>query len=247
MKLALITDIHANREAFEAVLDHAARQGAQRYALLGDFVGYGADPGWVVDRVREMVARGAIAVMGNHDSAVVQGPMPTMVAQARQVVAWTREHVSGVQLQFLADLPMMAADLGCLFVHANAFLPAQWGYVIGRMDAVKSLNMTDCRYIFCGHVHEPKLFHLSSTGKAGEFVPTAGVPIPLSPQRQWLAIPGSAGQPRDGNPAACYAIFEVETATLTYHRVPYDVEAAGAKIRAAGLPQRLAERLDDGH
>jgi predicted phosphodiesterase len=247
MKLALITDIHANREAFEAVLDHAARQGAQRYALLGDFVGYGADPGWVVDRVSEMVARGAIAVMGNHDSAVVQGPMPTMVAQARQVVAWTREHVSGAQLQFLADLPMMATDLGCLFVHANAFLPAQWGYVIGRMDAVKSLNMTDCRYTFCGHVHEPKLFHLSSTGKAGEFVPTAGVPIPLSPQRQWLAIPGSAGQPRDGNPAACYAIFEVETATLTYHRVPYDVEATGAKIRAAGLPQRLAERLDDGH
>ena len=246
MKLALITDIHANREAFEAVLDHAARQGALRYALLGDFVGYGADPGWVVDRVREMVASGAIAVMGNHDSAVVQGPMPTMVAQARQVVAWTREHVSEAQLQFLADLPMMATDLGCLFVHANAFLPAQWGYVIGRMDAVKSLNMTDCRYTFCGHVHEPKLFHLSSTGKAGEFVPTAGVPIPLSPQRQWLAIPGSAGQPRDGNPAACYAIFEVETATLTYHRVPYDVEAAGAKIRAAGLPQRLAERLDDG-
>jgi predicted phosphodiesterase len=247
MKLALITDIHANREALEAVLEHAAGQGAQRYALLGDFVGYGADPGWVVDRVREMVAGGALAVMGNHDSAVVQGPMPTMVAQARQVVAWTREHLSTSQIQFLADLPMMESDLGCLFVHANAFLPAQWGYVIGRMDAVKSLNMTDCRYTFCGHVHEPKLFHLSSTGKAGEFVPTAGVPIPLSPQRQWLAIPGSAGQPRDGNPAACYAIFEIETATLTYHRVPYDVEAAGAKIRAVGLPQRLAQRLDDGH
>jgi predicted phosphodiesterase len=247
MKLALITDIHANREALEAVLDHAARQGAQRYALLGDFVGYGADPGWVVDRVRDMVADGALAVMGNHDSAVVQGPMPSMVAPARLVVAWTREHLDVSQIQFLANLPMMASDLGCLFVHANAFLPAQWGYVIGRMDAVKSLNMTDCRYTFCGHVHEPKLFHLSNTGKAGEFVPTAGVPIPLSPQRQWLAIPGSAGQPRDGNPAACYAVFDVETATLTYFRVPYDVEAAGAKIRAAGLPQRLAERLDDGH
>ena len=247
MKLALITDIHANREALEAVLDHAARQGAQRYALLGDFVGYGADPGWVVDRLQEMVAGGALAVMGNHDAAVVQGPMPTMVAHARQVVAWTREHLSESQIQFLADLPMTATDLGCLFVHANAFLPSQWGYVTGRMDAVKSLNMTDCRYTFCGHVHEPKLFHLTGTGKAGEFVPSAGVPIPLSPQRQWLAIPGSAGQPRDGNPAACYAVFEIETATLTYHRVPYDVETAGAKIKAAGLPQRLAERLDDGH
>ncbi|MFM8901634.1 MAG: metallophosphoesterase family protein [Burkholderiales bacterium] len=247
MKLALITDIHANREALEAVLAHAAQQGTQRYALLGDFVGYGADPAWVVDRVREMVADGALAVMGNHDAAVVQGPMPSMVAQARQVVAWTRERLNPEQVQFLAELPMTASDLGCLFVHANAFLPAQWGYVLSRNDAVKSLNMTDCRYTFCGHVHEPKLFHLSSTGKAGEFVPSPGVPIPLSPQRQWLAIPGSAGQPRDGNPAACYAMFDITTATLTYHRVPYDVESAGAKIRAAGLPQRLAERLDDGH
>lgn len=247
MKLALITDIHANREALEAVLAHAAQQGTQRYALLGDFVGYGADPAWVVDRVREMVADGALAVMGNHDAAVVQGPMPSMVAQARQVVAWTRERLAPTQIQFLAELPMTASNLGCLFVHANAFLPAQWGYVLSRNDAVKSLNMTDCRYTFCGHVHEPKLFHLSSTGKAGEFVPSPGVPIPLSPQRQWLAIPGSAGQPRDGNPAACYAMFDITTATLTYHRVPYDVESAGAKIRAAGLPQRLAERLDDGH
>jgi predicted phosphodiesterase len=247
MKLALITDIHANREAFEAVLEHAARQGAQRYALLGDFVGYGADPGWVVDRVQEMVAGGALAVMGNHDFAVLQGPMPTMVAQAREVVAWTRAHLNVAQIQFLADLPMMVHELGCLFVHANAFLPHQWGYVLSPMDAVRSLNMTDCSYTFCGHVHEPKLFHLSSTGKAGEFVPTAGVPIPLSPQRQWLGIPGSAGQPRDGNPAACYAVFDIDAATLTYHRVPYDVEAAGAKIKAAGLPQRLAQRLDDGH
>jgi diadenosine tetraphosphatase ApaH/serine/threonine PP2A family protein phosphatase len=247
MKLALITDIHANREALEAVLAHAVSQGTQRYALLGDFVGYGADPGWVVDRVRDMVGNGALAVMGNHDAAVVQGPMPNMVTQARQVVAWTREHLTVAQIQFLADLPMVATDLGCLFVHANAFLPAQWGYVLNRTDAVKSLNMTDCRYTFCGHVHEPKLFHLSGTGKAGEFVPSAGVPIALSSQRQWLAIPGSAGQPRDGNPAACYAVFDVETATLTYHRVPYDVETAGAKIKAAGLPQRLAERLDDGH
>lgn len=247
MKLAVITDIHANREALEAVLTHASQQGAQRYALLGDFVGYGADPGWVVDRVGELVSDGAVAVMGNHDAAVVQGPMPSMVEQARQVVGWTRERLNPAQIQFLADLPMMVNDLGCLFVHANAFLPAQWGYVLSRNDAVKSLNMTDCRYTFCGHVHEPKLFHLSGTGKAGEFVPSPGVPIPLSPQRQWLVIPGSAGQPRDGNPAACYANFDTDTATLTYHRVPYDVESAGAKIRAAGLPQRLAERLDDGH
>ena len=246
MKLALITDLHANREAVETVLAHAAAQGAQRYAFLGDFVGYGADPGWVVDRVREFADDGAVAVMGNHDSAVVRGPTPTMTSQARQVVGWTRDQLDESQLAFLAKLPMAVSEGDRLYVHANAFAPSEWAYVSGRMEAIRSLHATDCRYTFCGHVHEPRLFHLTSTGKAGDFVPVPGVEIALSPLRQWLAIPGAAGQPRDGNPAACYAMFETEAAVLTFHRVPYDHEAAGAKIRAAGLPQRLAERLVDG-
>ena len=96
-------------------------------------------------------------------------------------------------------------------------------------------------------MHEPMLYHLSGIGKAGEFKPQPGSMIPVPPHRQWLAIPGSVGQPRDSNPAACYAVFEDGgTATLTYHRVPYDHEAAAAKVRAAGLPQDLADRLSDG-
>ena len=134
----------------------------------------------------------------------------------------------------------------CLFVHANAFAPAAWHYVQTRLDAIRSLLATECRHTFCGHVHEPALYHLSATGKAGDFVPVPGVAIPLSPQRRWLAIPGSVGQPRDGNPAACYAMFDTDSASLTFHRVPYDVDTAGAKIRAAGLPEHLAERLSDG-
>lgn len=246
MLLALITDLHANRESVSAVMDHAKAQGAQRYAFLGDFVGYGADPGWVVDLVREHMARGAIAVMGNHDAAVVQGALPTMIPEARQVVEWTRERLDAEQLAFLATLPMSVADGERLFVHANAFAPKEWAYVLGRMEAVRSLQATSARFTFCGHVHDPKLFHLTATGKIGDFVPSAGMPIPLSEQRRWLVIPGSAGQPRDGNPAACYATFDTATATLTYFRVPYDTEAAGAKIRAAGLPQRLARRLEHG-
>jgi diadenosine tetraphosphatase ApaH/serine/threonine PP2A family protein phosphatase len=246
MKLALVTDLHANRDAVEAVMAHSVAQGAQRYAFLGDFVGYGAEPGWVVDFLIEHVNRGAVAVMGNHDSAVVKGPTPTMVPQAREVVEWTRKHLDDEQLAFLGQLPMSVRDEDRLYVHANAFAPDQWAYVVSRMEAIRSLHCTDSRFTFCGHVHEPKLFHLTSTGKAGEFVPVAGVPIPLSPQRQWLAIPGSAGQPRDGNPAAAYAMFDTATHTLTFHRVPYDHEAAAAKVRAAGLPERLAERLVDG-
>jgi diadenosine tetraphosphatase ApaH/serine/threonine PP2A family protein phosphatase len=112
---------------------------------------------------------------------------------------------------------------------------------------VRSLQATEARYTFCGHMHEPKLFNLSGTGKAGDFVPTPGVAIPVPPHRQWLVIPGSAGQPRDGNPAACYAMLDEAAGALTFHRVPYDHETAGAKIRAADLPQRLASRLEDGH
>ncbi len=246
MKLALVTDLHANRDAVEAVMAHSVAQGAQRYAFLGDFVGYGAEPGWVVDFVIEHVRLGAVAVMGNHDSAVVKGPTPTMVPQAREVVEWTRKHLDDEQLAFLEQLPMSVREDDRLYVHANAFAPDQWAYVVSRMEAIRSLHCTDSRFTFCGHVHEPKLFHLTQTGKAGEFVPVAGVPIPLSLQRQWLAIPGSVGQPRDGNPAAAYAMFDTATHTLTFHRVPYDHEAAAAKVRAAGLPERLAERLVDG-
>lgn len=246
MKIALITDLHANREAVEAVLAHAQSQAAARYALLGDFVGYGADPGWVVDKVRELVAQGAAAVMGNHDQAVVQGPLPTMIPEARHAVEWTRAQLSGAQLDFLASLPMTAGGGDRLYVHANAYAPGEWGYITGRMEAVRSLQATSARYTFCGHMHEPRLYHLTGTGKTGDFVPMAGTPIPLSHQRRWLVIPGSTGQPRDGNPAACYALFETDSATLTFHRVPYDVAGASAKIRQAGLPPRLADRLHHG-
>ena len=246
MKIALITDLHANREAVEAVLDHCLTQQVTDYALLGDFIGYGADPGWVVDRARELVAAGAVAVRGNHDEAVIRGGTPTMRPDARFVIDWTRAQLDESQIAFLDSLPLSAQRDDRLYVHANAFAPEGWEYIQGRMEAVRSLHATTCHYTFCGHMQEPRLYHLAMTGKAGEFVPTAGVPIPLPAHRQWLVIPGSAGQPRDGNPAACYATFEPELQQLTFHRVPYDHDGAGAKIEAAGLPQRLATRLGDG-
>ncbi|HSW02969.1 metallophosphoesterase family protein [Aquabacterium sp.] len=246
MKTAVITDLHANREAVESVLEHARAQGPHSWMLLGDFVGYGADPGWVVDTVREMVRNGAFAVQGNHDLAVVLGASPQMRPEPRFVIDWTRAQLTPAQIDFLASLPLTVQRGDQLFVHANAWAPAGWEYITGRMEAVRSLHATRSRYTFCGHMHEPRLFHLSGAGKAGDFVPTPGVPIPVPPHRQWLIIPGSAGQPRDGNPAACYAMFDDEAATITYHRVPYDHQAAGAKILAANLPQRLALRLEDG-
>jgi diadenosine tetraphosphatase ApaH/serine/threonine PP2A family protein phosphatase len=246
-KIALLADLHANREALESVLDHAAACGATDYVLLGDFVGYGADPAWVVDRVRRLVDGGALVVCGNHDEAVVNGSHPGMRADAKYVIDWTRDQLDRTQIEFLASLPMAAQQDDRLYVHANAWNPDGWEYILSRSEAMRSLHATSAAYTFCGHVHEPKLYHIAPTGKAGEFVPMPGVPIPVPAHRQWLVIPGSAGQPRDGNPAACYALFEPGPQVLTFQRVPYDTATAGAKIAAAGLPQRLADRLDEGH
>lgn len=244
MKTALISDLHANRQALDAVLAHAAKQDVDEYVLLGDYVGYGGDPAAVVDRVRELHADGAVAVVGNHDLAVAEGPRVGMVEDARVAIEWTRAQLDEAQLRFLSGLPMTAQRDDCLYVHANAFDPAGFGYVQGRLEAMRSLHATDCRYTFCGHMHEPMLYHLSGTGKAGDFKPAPGMPIPLLPNRQWLVIPGACGQPRDGNPAAGYAIFDHEREELTFQRVPYDVDAAIAALkRATGLPPALAERL----
>jgi diadenosine tetraphosphatase ApaH/serine/threonine PP2A family protein phosphatase len=246
MKTAILTDLHANREAVQAVLAHAARQGVHRYALLGDFVGYGADPGWVVDRVRELAMAGALVVQGNHDAATVQGSLPGMRPEPALVIEWTRSRLSPMQLQFLAELPLVRDDEESLFVHANAWAPEEWDYVQSRDDAVRSLQATAKRITFCGHMHEPQLYHLSPTGKSGQFLPTPEVPIPLLAPRHWLVVPGSAGQPRDGNPCACYATYDDACSLLSYWRVPYDIAGAAAKIIAAGLPPALAERLRHG-
>lgn len=246
MRIALLTDLHANREALTACLAHAQERDIQQYAFLGDLVGYGADPGWVVDTVMAFVAKGAIAVLGNHDQAAVHGARSQMHAEAAQAVDWTRAQLNPAQLDFLTQLPYTREQYGCLFVHASAAAPEQWEYITGAVEASRSMYATSCRVTFCGHVHEPALYNMSPTGKVSSFTPIGDSNIPLATTRQWLAIPGSVGQPRDGNPAACYAIFDAASHDLTFFRVPYDYDAAAEKIRRAGLPGRLAQRLLEG-
>lgn len=246
MLIAILTDIHANREALTACLAHAKERNAQRYAFLGDLVGYGADPAWVVDTVMEHVADGAIVVQGNHDVAVTQAPSKHMNAQAREVIEWTRSQLNATQLAFLDKLPLTQEMNNCLFVHATAAEPKSWEYITGVLEAIKSMHATRCRITFAGHVHEPALYNLSPTGKVSSFVPTGDSSIPLGTQRRWLVLPGSVGQPRDGNPAACYALYDDATHELIYFRVPYDYEAAADKIRKAGLPQSIGSRLELG-
>jgi diadenosine tetraphosphatase ApaH/serine/threonine PP2A family protein phosphatase len=246
MRLALIADIHANREALTSVLEHAQQLACDRHVFLGDFVGYGADPAWVVRCIQSHVARGAIAVKGNHDAGVAGIPGPHMVLAAREAVEWTRAQLGAGELQFLTELPLTMTQGDMLFVHANAFDPPRWAYVLSRADAMRSLRATDRTYTFCGHVHEPRLFHLGTADQCLDFVPSNDMPVPLPAHRRWLVLPGSAGQPRDGNPAACYASFDTVQRVLSFHRVPYDHDTTAAKIRAAGLRDMLATRLADG-
>ncbi|WP_141104220.1 metallophosphoesterase family protein, partial [Noviherbaspirillum denitrificans] len=194
MLIAILTDIHANREAMTACLAHARERNAQRYAFLGDLVGYGADPAWVVDTVMEHVARGAFAVQGNHDVAVTQAPSKHMNPAARAVVEWTRAQLNESQIQFLDKLPLTQEHNNLLFVHATAAEPKSWEYITGTLEAVKSMHATRARITFVGHVHEPALYNLSPTGKVSSFVPTGDSSIPLGTQRRWLVLPGSVGQ-----------------------------------------------------
>jgi diadenosine tetraphosphatase ApaH/serine/threonine PP2A family protein phosphatase len=246
MRLAILTDLHANLEALEAVLEHAKRQGVEQLAFLGDLVGYGADPGPVVDRVQAAVAAGALAIKGNHDEATTEGAPAAMRADAARAVAWTREHLAPEQLAFLAALPLTLERGARLFVHARADYPAQWIYVLSAVDAERSFAATEARQIFSGHTHIPALYHLAADRSVGAFHPVPGTPIKLTAFHRWLVIPGSVGQPRDGNPAACYAILDDVADILVYHRVPYDAERAARKIRAAGLPGDLGARLELG-
>lgn len=242
MRIALLSDVHANREALSACLAHAQACSVDRHIFLGDYVGYGADPGWAVDTVAAHIEAGAIAVLGNHDAAVV-GSDADMNDTARAAIAWTRTQLTPQQCDFLRGLPLSASEVDSLFVHASAWAPEAWDYVTDVRAASRSFGATQQHATFCGHVHVPEIYHLSGTGKIASFTPIAGTAIPLTPQRRWLAILGAVGQPRDGIPAASYAILDEERAALTYMRVPYDAAGAAAKVRAAGLPAVLSLRL----
>jgi diadenosine tetraphosphatase ApaH/serine/threonine PP2A family protein phosphatase len=242
MRVALFADIHANRHAFAACLAQARELGAERTVLLGDYVGYGADPTWSVATVMQLVAGGALAVRGNHDNAVINS-REQMNAAAQVAIEWTRAELGDTERRFLQELPLTHEEDDRLYVHADASRPQAWHYVLDAADAAHSLRATAAAVTLCGHVHQPTVYALSRTGRLASFVPQTGRPIALQPDRRWLAVLGSVGQPRDGNPAASFAILDTDRRELTYWRADYDVEAAAAAIRSKGLPSWLADRL----
>ncbi|MEA2857258.1 MAG: hypothetical protein QOH98_1579 [Methylobacteriaceae bacterium] len=242
MRLALLADIHGNREALDACLEHAQRRGADRFGFLGDLVGYGADPGYVIDTVAEYCERGAFAILGNHDAAVLSQEV-NMNPYARAAIDWTRDELDDLQKTFLERLSFGLEEEHVLFVHSEASAPADWLYVTDEESAGYSMRATQKPVTICGHVHVPQLYRCTGEGRMIAAVPRANEPIVFDTAAKSLAVLGSVGQPRDDNPNAAYALYDDTDMSLTYVRVDYDIERAAQKIHAAGLPRILAARL----
>ncbi len=248
MKLALLSDIHANIQALDACLAHARSQGAQQFALLGDLVGYGADPVAVLERVQALAAEGAWLIKGNHDEMAVRPPDEVRTV-GESTARWTHEQLSSSQRQFLDSLPLTLEQGSVMLVHASANEPERWRYVSDERAASASLDAVaspDVRHVFGGHVHLQTLYYRGAGAALMKFRPTAGVAIPVPRHRHWLATIGSVGQPRDGIAQAMYAMFDTTQLQITFQRVPYDQYAAAAAIRRAGLPSYFADRLELG-
>ncbi len=246
MKLAMMSDIHANIQALDACLAHAQNQGATHYAFLGDLVGYGADPAAVVQRVQTLAAAGAWVLKGNHDAMAVRPPVDAK-SMGDSTADWTHRQLDPVQRQFLDQLPLSRQEAAVLLVHATADQPELWRYVYDARAAGASLDaaasLPAVRYVFGGHVHAQTLYYRGGGSGLMKFIPTPGVAVSLPDHRHWLATIGSVGQPRDGNPLAMYATFDTQRLQLMFHRVDYDHHAAAQAIRRAGLPGFFADRL----
>jgi diadenosine tetraphosphatase ApaH/serine/threonine PP2A family protein phosphatase len=248
MKLALLADLHANRHALQACLADARARGAQQYAFLGDLVGYGAEPAAVLDIVMAMARDGAWVLRGNHDDAALGAPVGTDRADGAGA-AWTRTQLTPAHREFMAKLPLALRHDFIMLVHASANDPQRWDYVKDSITASMSLNAAaaaGASHVFCGHVHEQRLFFEGAAQRVMAFEPTPDIAVPVPRHRHWLATVGSAGQPRDGRSEAMYAIFETAPPQLTFVRVPYDHEGAARAIIAAGLPEFYAQRLAQG-
>lgn len=242
MRYAVLSDVHGNLEAFQAVLEDLARQDAERIVFLGDIVGYGANP-------RECIAllqnNAHVMVAGNHDwAAAGKTDVTSFNAAARVAVEWTIARLSPEEVRFLAHLPLQQEEGTFACVHATPVLPELWSYIFFEYDALQNLKVLSRKVCFLGHSHVPALYSLLPSGEL--VYETVLSHTSLRGERRFLINVGSVGQPRDGNARAAYGIYDQEEESFSLRRVPYDVGAAQGKILAAGLPSVLAERLGRG-
>ncbi len=247
MRVALLSDLHANWQALQACLAHARAQGVDQWAVLGDLVGYGGDPVRVLDAVMDLQAQGAWVLRGNHDEMALAPPADDGSSGASSA-PWTHAQLQDAHRAFLQGLPLTHRHEHLLLVHASAQDPARWRYVDSARAAQACLDAVPegCRQVMVGHVHEQTLYYQGAGAGLMPFSPRPGAAVPLPRHRPWVATVGSVGQPRDRDPRAMYALYDLARGQLVFHRVAYDHAQAAASIRRAGLPDLFASRLEQG-
>ena len=243
MRVAIVSDIHGNRHAFEAVLDDARDAGAEELWCLGDVVGYGADPNACVELAREHLA---ICLAGNHDLAVTGVLGIEEFSYGAAVSAkWTAEVITEQNLAYLHALESSGVEAHFGLYHASPRDPV-WEYVLSEDQAERCLDVQEQRVCFIGHSHVALVFVRDGVdGETRGAVREPGATADLR-ERQWLLNPGSVGQPRDGDPRAAWLLLETDGAQAEWRRTSYDIAGAQAAIRQAGLPDSLADRLEYG-
>jgi predicted phosphodiesterase len=238
VKLGILSDIHGNIEALEAVLDVLRDRGAERYVCCGDIVGYGPDPNGCVEIIRGL---GCICVAGNHDYGVVgKIPLTGFNSTANRAALWTRPLLTESNRLYLENLPLTAEEGSLHFVHSSPSAPDAWEYVLTVREAAAEIEY--CAGTVCAVGHSLAVERLP--GKPGRLIRQEAFVI--QPCAKYLINAGSVGQPRDGDPRSCCLLYDDDTREMTYLRVSYDIPAVQAKIRAAGLPEYLASRLESG-
>lgn len=247
MRYLVLSDIHANLEALEAVLEAAAARGYDRVLVLGDLVGYGAEPNGVIDLVRALSP--VATIRGNHDKvACGLEDAEGFNLVARQAVEWTHATLTPENREYLAALPAgpLLVDDAVEICHGTTF--DEDAYVFDELDALRSLEGARAPLCLYGHTHIPVAFRKGPTGfeifVADRDIDT--LTVPLDSDSRFLVNPGSVGQPRDGNPRAAFAIADTTAHSIELVRIDYPVQVAQAKIVRAGLPDMLAKRLGVG-
>jgi predicted phosphodiesterase len=239
MKFAILADIHGNLDAFQVVLEDAKKQQVTHYACLGDVVGYNANPKECLDIVRTM---NMPCVKGNHDEYCsseehLEGFNPA----AAEAVNWTRTQLTEDDRQWLRDLKYSRMVTNFTIVHATLDGPQRWGYVFDKLAAAASFTYQNTSVCFFGHTHVPVAFVKDSVVRGGTYSK-----FKTEPGKKYFVNVGAVGQPRDNNPKCAYVIYDTIDGTIEIRRLDYDIAAAQKKIIAAGLPERLAERLAYG-
>jgi predicted phosphodiesterase len=244
MDVAVISDIHANRHALEAVLSEIDEGGVDEIWCLGDAVGYGAHPAECLTLLEE---RCSVFLVGNHDLAAVgEIDIATFSPGAARAALWTREHLGQAELDLMRSLSPSASRGEIGFYHASPRDPV-WEYVIETERAEENLNEQKERIALIGHSHIALYFtRIEEMARTTSVLASHGAQIEMT-RGQWLVNPGSVGQPRDGDPRAAWLSLDTETLKAEYHRVEYPIEEAAEAIREAGLPSHLADRLFQGH